>query len=195
MVILDNGHGSNTPGKCSPDKELKEYAWCREIVKMISEELTKQGIKNTILVPEDTDVSLTTRIKRANAINAKEKSFLVSVHINAAGSDGQWHTAKGWSVFCSKNASSNSKKLAAGLTDLAIENKMTGNRAVPKEKFWTWSWTTADIAILKQTNCPAVLTENFFMDNKEDKAYLMSDKGKKEIVDLHVKGIKKYLGL
>lgn len=195
MVILDNGHGVNTPGKCSPDKKLREYAWCREIVKMISEELTKQGIKNTILVPEENDVSISTRVKRANAIHAKEKSFLVSVHINAAGGDGKWHTAKGWSVFCSKNASANSKKLASGMTDIAIANKMTGNRSIPKDKFWTWSWTAADIGILKSTNCPAVLTENFFMDNKEDYEYLMGDKGKKEIVDLHVQGIKKYLGL
>lgn len=195
MVILDNGHGNNTPGKCSPDKKLQEWSWCREIVNMISQELNNQGIKNTILVPEDNDVSITTRIKRANEINSKEKSVLISVHLNAAGGDGDWHSAKGWSVFCSKNASSNSKKLAAIMTDYAVNNKMTGNRSVPKEKFWTWSWTKNDIGILKQTNCPAVLTENFFMDNKEDYAYLLSNEGKKEIVNLHVQAIKQYLGL
>jgi N-acetylmuramoyl-L-alanine amidase len=32
LVIFDNGHGSNTPGKCSPDKKLLEYKWTREIV-------------------------------------------------------------------------------------------------------------------------------------------------------------------
>lgn len=195
MVILDNGHGSNTPGKCSPDKELKEYAWCREVVKMISEELTKQGIKNTILVPENEDISITTRVKRANAIHAKEKSILISVHLNAAGNGSNWYSAKGWSVFCSKNASANSKRLAAGLTDLAIMNKLTGNRSIPVDKYWTWSWAAADIGILKATNCPAVLTENLFMDNKEDKKFLMSDEGKKKLVDLHVQGIKKYLGV
>ena len=30
-VLIDNGHGSNTPGKCSPDGRLKEYAYTREI--------------------------------------------------------------------------------------------------------------------------------------------------------------------
>nr|DAD59382.1 MAG TPA: N-acetylmuramoyl-L-alanine amidase [Bacteriophage sp.] len=25
IICLDNGHGVNTPGKCSPDKKLKEY--------------------------------------------------------------------------------------------------------------------------------------------------------------------------
>ena len=25
IVLIDNGHGSDTPGKCSPDQKLKEY--------------------------------------------------------------------------------------------------------------------------------------------------------------------------
>lgn len=32
LICLDNGHGINTPGKCSPDKKLKEYSYAREIV-------------------------------------------------------------------------------------------------------------------------------------------------------------------
>ena len=31
LVILDNGHGDNTKGKCSPDKRLLEWDWTREI--------------------------------------------------------------------------------------------------------------------------------------------------------------------
>lgn len=47
--------------------------------------------------------------------------------------------------------------------------------------------------ILAKTNCPACLVENFFMDNKEDVEFLLSEKGKKAIIELHVKGIKKYI--
>jgi N-acetylmuramoyl-L-alanine amidase len=43
------------------------------------------------------------------------------------------------------------------------------------------------------TNCPAVLTENLFMDNKEDVKLLLSEEGKNKIVNLHVKGILTYL--
>lgn len=43
------------------------------------------------------------------------------------------------------------------------------------------------------TKCPAVLTENLFQTNKEDVAYLESDKGFKTIVDIHVQGIKNYI--
>ena len=40
---------------------------------------------------------------------------------------------------------------------------------------------------------PSVLTENLFMDNKEDVKFLLSEEGKKQIIDLHVQGIKKYI--
>lgn len=49
--------------------------------------------------------------------------------------------------------------------------------------------------ILKNTKCPAVLTENLFQDNKEDVDYLLSEEGKKAIVELHVDGICEYLGV
>ena len=41
--------------------------------------------------------------------------------------------------------------------------------------------------------CPAVLTENFFMDNLQDRDYLQSRAGKQAIVDTHVEGIIEYL--
>ena len=30
-ILIDNGHGENTPGKRSPDGSLREYAYTREI--------------------------------------------------------------------------------------------------------------------------------------------------------------------
>ena len=47
--------------------------------------------------------------------------------------------------------------------------------------------------ILNKTKCPAVLTENFFQDNKDDVAFLLSPEGKQQIVKVHVEGIIKYL--
>ena len=67
-IILDNGHGSNTPGKCSPDKSLLEYKWAREIVDMLIKELKALGFNAVKLVPEDIDISLKERVRRANQI-------------------------------------------------------------------------------------------------------------------------------
>ena len=190
IVLLDNGHGVNTPGKCSPDKTLLEYKWAREIVDKLMVEFAKHGIKTIKLVPEDKDISLRERVRRANQHykDNNKQAILISVHCNAAGADGKWHTANGWSVFVAQNASSNSKRLARNLYEEAEKRGLKGNRSAPKEKYWVQS-----LAMCRDTNCPAVLTENMFQDNKEDVALLLSEEGKKKIIDAHVQGVLNYL--
>ena len=46
---------------------------------------------------------------------------------------------------------------------------------------------------LRHTLCPAVLTENLFMDNANDVDFLQSHSGKEAITMLHVEGIREYL--
>lgn len=196
IILVDCGHGYDTKGKHSPDKRLLEYAWTRIVARKLKEVLEKAGHTVILVTPEDKDIALTERVRRVNSYCAKygtKNCVLVSIHNNAAGADGKWHDATGFSVFVSKNASNNSKKLAAIFTDLASQRKLLGNRAVPKEKYWTWSWTTADIYILKATKCPAVLTENMFQDNKAEVDWLLSEKGINEIVQLHKDALEKYI--
>ena len=45
----------------------------------------------------------------------------------------------------------------------------------------------------RHTSCPAVLTENLFMDNHTDCNFLLSKEGQQSLVDLHVDGITAYL--
>ena len=195
-ILIDNGHGDNTPGKCSPDGRLREYAWSRECAKRLVAALKKKGYDAELITPEASDVKLQTRVSRVNnickAVGARN-CLLVSIHNNASGSDGKWHDACGWSVFVSKNASENSKKLARMLTAEAMKRELMGNRSVPIQKYWTWSWTDKDIYILEKSACPAVLTENMFQDHKGDVDYLLSEEGMTELVDLHVDGITKYV--
>ena len=190
IILLDNGHGKNTPGKQSPDGLLKEYAYTREIVKRIFNSLKELGYEPYILVPETDDISLSMRVKRANNIyNASnKKAILISVHCNAAGADGKWHSAKGWSVFVAQNASANSKKLADCLKKAADDEKLKVRIQHPNKSYWVQS-----LAMCRDTNCPAVLTENMFQDNKEDVEFLLSEDGKKKITELHVNGIINYL--
>ena len=195
-ILIDNGHGANTPGKCSPDGRLREYAWSRECAKRLVAALKKKGYDAELITPEASDVKLQTRVSRVNnickAVGARN-CLLVSIHNNASGGDGKWHDACGWSVFVSKNASENSKKLARMLTAEAMKRELMGNRSVPIQKYWTWSWTDKDIYILEKSACPAVLTENMFQDHKGDVDYLLSEEGMTELVDLHVDGITKYI--
>ena len=190
IILLDNGHGKNVIGKQSPDGLLKEYAYTREIVKRIFNSLKELGYEPYILVPETDDISLSMRVKRANNIyNASnKKAILISVHCNAAGADGKWHSAQGWSVFVAQNASANSKKLADCLKKAADDEKLKVRLQYSNKSYWVQS-----LAVCRDTNCPAVLTENMFQDNKKDVEFLLSEDGKKKITELHVNGIINYL--
>lgn len=192
-LILDNGHGDPplTGGKYSPDKTIFEYYWARDMVKRIAEKVKNHGITPIILVPEITDTPLNTRTRKVNELcrtYGTQNCLLISVHINAAGGDGQWHNARGFCGFIAPNASAGSKTLARLLWEHANKAGLAGNRAVPPEKYWVKS-----LAMCRDTNCPAVLTENLFMDNREDAEYLKSEAGKETIANIHVDAILDYL--
>ena len=78
-ILIDNGHGSNTPGKCSPDGRLKEYAYAREIAVRLEAELRKQGVDAERIVKEEIDVPLSERCRRANEYKSGD-TILVSIH-------------------------------------------------------------------------------------------------------------------
>lgn len=197
-VLLDNGHGSNTAGKRSPDGKLREYSYTREIVKYISATLNKLCISNTILVPETTDISLATRVKRANDIYTKNKAkgittILISVHCNAAGNGSQWMNARGWAVYTSVGQTAGDK-LADKLYEAAKEVLTPLNQKLRSETYKDGDPDyESNFYILKNTKCAAALTENMFQDNKDDVNFLLSTEGKKAITKLHVLGIKKYI--
>lgn len=191
IVLIDNGHGEETPGKRSPDNRLREYLYCREIAQRVSRELTLKGVDALLLVPETKDTPLKDRVRKVNAWCRKAGAgnvALVSIHNNAAGADGKWHSATGFSVYVSGNASANSKRLAKIFTDRAIEMGLMGNRSIPKERYWVQS-----LAMTRDTDCPAVLTENLFQDNEGDVDYLLTEEGKRSITRLHVESIIEYI--
>lgn len=197
-VILDNGHGVNTPGKRSPDGKLREYAWAREIVKRIKNKLDTLGIESCVLVPELTDISLQERVVRANKIDKEQKKngkkvILLSIHCNAAGR-GEWLNARGWSAWTSKGRTE-SDTIANCLYEAAheiLDPKKLQIRIDKSDGDPDWE---SNFYIIYKSSMPAVLTENFFQDNKEDVKYLLSEEGKNDCVNIHIKGLLKYLKL
>lgn len=194
IIILDNGHGINTPGKGSPDGSLKEYAWTREIVKRIKQKFDLIGICSHILVPELNDISLQERVNRANKIykkNTNKTVILISVHCNAAGNSG-WQTARGWSAWTTKG-STKSDLIANYLYKSAHEILDIKNIKIREDKSDGDPDWESNFYIIYKSLMPAILTENFFQDNKEDVKYLLSEQGKQDCVNIHVRGIQKYL--
>ena len=191
VILIDNGHGENTAGKRSPDWRLLEWKYSREIAAEVVKRLKTMDYNAQQLVTEENDISLGTRCKRVNDICkhfGASNVLVVSVHCNAAGADGKWHDARGWQACVSLNASTKSKQLACYLFDAAQNEGLKMRSPKPGQKWWA-----QNLAICRDTNCPAVLTENLFQDNLADVEYLLSDKGREAIVNLHVQGIINYI--
>lgn len=197
IILVDNGHGVNTAGKCSPDGKLREYKYCREIAAEVVNRLKAEGYAAHLVVEEDADIPLGERCNRVNAVCnqvGKKNVCLVSIHLNASGNGKEWMTARGWEAWTSVGQTggdvlaeclyvSAKEILSPLIKDLKIRADMSDGD-MDKEK---------DFTILKRTNCPACLTENLFQDTKADYEFLLSGEGRKAIVDLHVEGIKAYI--
>lgn len=186
-VLIDAGHGANTPGKRSPDGRLREYAYAREIAERLEYELRRRGIEAERIVKEELDVPLTERCRRVNEYKPSE-AILVSIHVNAAGMGDSWMQARGWEAWTSPGKTK-ADRLATCLYEAARQlgipvRKDTTDGDADKE---------GQLYILQHTKCPAVLTENLFQDNREDVEWLLSAAGKSAIVELHVRGICSYL--
>ena len=193
LILIDNGHGHNTQGKRSPDGKFLEYSYNREIATRIVADLTDRGYNAQFLVPETEDIPLTERVRRINAhCNTLGKSnvILISIHVNAAGNGTKWLNATGWSCYTSKGQTTSDRiaecfyeAAKKNFPDRRIRTDYSDNDPDWEENFY----------ILRHSLCPAVLTENFFMDNPQNLEYLQSRAGKQAIVDTHVEGITEYL--
>lgn len=174
-VYLDPGHGGNDPGAVANgllEKEvvLKIAKYARDFLKSkyknVSVKLSRTG---------DTYPSLSQRAKDANNWGA---DVFVSIHINAGGGEGYEDFIFNGSV----------SKDTPRLQD-SIHNE------VSKEFGTNRGQKRANFAVLRETGMPAVLTENGFIDNKEDAEYLKKDSNLKKLGEAHAKGIAVYLGL
>ena len=193
VILFNPGHGWNTSGKCSPDKSLMEWKYNREICKRLRDIFKEYGWDSRLVVFEDFDISLSERAKRINNIcdaYGSNNVLVIDVHVNAAGDGSKWENGTGWECWTTVGQT-NSDKLAEELYNAAKvylpNTKMRTDRIdgdMDKEKNFT---------VIYKANCPAVLTENLFMDNKKECEYLLSEEGKQAIVNLHVDGILKYI--
>ena len=195
-IILDNGHGYNTPGKGSPDGTLIEAIYTRQLVKDLALELEKHGHTVHILVPEPEDIPLNVRVKRINAICRAvgvKNTILISIHLNAAGDGSKWMRATGWSCYTCKGQTE-SDRLADCLYKAAEQNLKNQVIRSDYARDGDPDWEE-DFYILRHSLCPAVLVEQFFMDNKKDFAYLISDEGKRNLIDVIVGGLEVFCSL
>ena len=207
LIILGTAHLGTTPGKQSPDAGFREAVWSREFVANLKPMLENYGLEVMIdwidlSMGKGTTTSqeLAKRVEIVNKEVEREKGrnvYYISTHVNAAGSNGNWLGARGWSVYTSPGRTI-SDTLAEFLWISAHKNLRTykdlgtwGKNQVPIRSDTTDGDHDLEekLYVLTKTKCPAVLVENMFQDNHDDIQYLTSDIGFHELSRTYVEGI------
>lgn len=189
--LLDPGHGGmidgeyQTAGKRSPvwkdGSQLFEGVFNREIAENIFLHMRALGYDVEILVPEQEDISLGERVRRANEKHINHKNCVyISIHANAGG-------GTGFEIFTSEGETISDKyathMFIAFLEDMKElkPRKDTVDGDPDKE---------APFYVLRKTACPAILIECAFMDTYEpDCKLMMSKSGKQRFAAAIIKGL------
>jgi len=189
--IFDNGHGGiidgvyQTSGKRSPvwpdGTQLFEGEFNRSIVDRLVNMCKANCIDYVNLVDTQEDVSLSNRTNAANKIarDSDKPCIYVSIHANGFSSK----SANGWSVYTSEGETKSDpiasilfNKATAEFKGEYMRQDTTDGDVDKESNFW----------VLRKTNMPAILSENFFMTNSNNcHDYLLSENGRDRIAKIH----------
>ena len=168
-IVIDPGHGLYTSGKrCLKSidpKETREWTLNSRIAgKVISKLKSYEGYE--LLRVDDptgkTDVSLSTRTNKANKWGA---DFYLSIHHNAGIGGG---SGGGISAFVYPGVDKETLDWQKAIYDSLIKyTGLKGNRSQPLAQ--------ADFHVLRETNMPAVLIEDGFMDSTTDTPIILTE--------------------
>ena len=181
FIIIDNGHGIETRGKCSPDGRLREWMWTRQIARRLAGELGRRGIVSHLLVPGDGDVALAERVRMVNALcRTEEGCVLVSLHSNASGMGDAWGRRRAGAPLWHRAQARRRGTSPVLLTRRAFAAGLAGNRSLPPDSYYE-----GNLAICTRTRCPAVLGPRTCSTTIRLTWNTCSPEGQKTIVDIH----------
>src|SRR5699024_3614824 len=148
-LYLDVGHGGSDPG--ATGNGLKEKDLNLQISKKINS-LLKSYDGITVKMSRSTDKTLSLR-QRTNEANSWGADLLLSIHINAGGGTGFE------SFIYNGTVSSNTSKYRDTIHN-EIMKQLKSVRDRGKKR--------ANFHMLRESKMPALLTENMFIDTKND---------------------------
>lgn len=181
-IVIDAGHGPETPGKRSPDGSLREYQFNSAVARYVADELLHgyEGVEILMTHADDRDVPLKERTDKANAWKA---DLFVSIHANAYG-DG-WNSAQGIETFVYETRPPAAVALANAVQRQLIRATGRPDRGVK----------SANFHVLRETRMTAILVECGFMTNREECELLKSDSYRRKCAEAIVAGIVETYGL
>ena len=192
LIIRDNAHGADVPGKRSPDGTHLEWKWSRERWNQIEIMLKALGFTVVDTNPTDKEIGLWNRVAIANKfveMYPNKTPLLLSLHNDASGITSEWREPRGVSVWtCRKENSSDS--YAAEM--IAEFDMLTKGRTRMRRYHWQHGKEDfeKDFTVLLG-NYHAILIECCFQDNKKDVALLKDPIFNKMVEDTIVTGIER----
>ncbi|MBO5223886.1 MAG: peptidoglycan-binding protein [Clostridia bacterium] len=162
IIAANDEHGIDPPtvGKRTPtlpyiNRSFYENEFNRQAKYYFLATVARCGFRTFDAHPELKDVSIGTRVRRVNSINA---NALITYGYNAYGGGLTFNSANGYLVFYSAlgRYPSRSKLLSVDLSDglkTTLPNRNLGYS------------TLSDIGVLESVNCPSSLVEAGFMTN------------------------------
>lgn len=183
LIAIDAGHGLKTSGKrCDvtiDPKCTREWVLNDRIADKLEKLLANYNC-STIRVDDttgDKDIPLANRVATANKANA---DVYISIHHNAGVNRG---TGGGVVVFYYSSKAERATQAQALYNAVVAKNGLVGNRSTKVDKKAYY--------VLKNTEMPAFLIENGFMDSKTDVPIILTeahaDKTAQGILDFLVK--------
>lgn len=189
ILVIDPAHGINVAGKCSPDGLHREYLWSRERVKALKATCISLGYEVYVTTDSENEPGLSKRKNFATQIRRGERKLLLSLHNNAAGSDGKWHNARGYSVFTTKGVTK-----ADTCADI-IYKQLRKDFPELKGRMYKDSDLERDFeenfTVLMGSDYMGVLIEWLFQDNLKDVELLKDSEVNKKFEGSLVKAIEK----
>jgi N-acetylmuramoyl-L-alanine amidase len=181
LIVIDAGHGPNTPGKRTPDGSMKEYEFNSAVANYLRDELAKyENVRTHFTHSDREDVPLKRRTDEANRLGA---DLFVSIHANAVGAD--WSSAEGIETYVYKTRPREAVALAEKVQAQLIASTGRKNRGVK----------TADFHVLRETKMTAILVECGFMTHREEAALLKSDEYRRKVAAAIARAIAEQYGL
>lgn len=162
-IVIDAGHGGQDIGATHGFHSEKQIV--ANIAKLIASQNRNTEVEIILTRDADEFSSLQDRMAK---INQLQPDLLISLHINKNTNE----EACGIEAFVSDQnekfeaSKTHAEELVATLSDGKLKNRGV---------------KTAKMFLLKNANSPAVVLELGFLSNANDRSYLTSDKGQKEI--------------
>lgn len=185
LIALDDGHGMDTAGKRTPVMDngavVRENEFNRAVVNYLDAELRRCGFRTVLLAPTDADTSLSERVAVAN--NNKADAY-ISIHFNAFDGRFDGNDPSGIEIHHYPGAT-DSKRLAECVGRYLKEGTPQKWRGVKG----------TDLYVLRKTSMTAILSENGFMDAREEAKLMLNADFQKEVAREHCKGICEYFGV